>query len=72
MPAWAQDAGGPLTEEQIDDVTAYVLTLSPVQTVPTQLPEPGEGPLGTTTSLILISVLVVAVLVGLIYYYRKA
>ncbi len=72
MPAWAQDLGGPLSDEQIDDVTAYVLSLSPVQTVPTPVPEAAEGPLDATTSLILIGVLIAAVLIGLIYYYRKA
>jgi len=29
MPAWAQAAGGPLTAQQIDDVTAFVLSLKP-------------------------------------------
>jgi mono/diheme cytochrome c family protein len=72
MPAWSQDVGGPLTDEEIDNVTAYVLTLAPVQTLPTAVPEVAEGPLDATTSLILIGVLVAAVLVGLIYYYRKA
>jgi mono/diheme cytochrome c family protein len=72
MPAWSQDAGGPLTNEQIDDVAAFVLTLSPVQTLPTQAPEAVQGPLGTVSSLILIGVLVAAVLIGLVYYYRRA
>lgn len=72
MPGWAQDVGGPLSSDQVDDVTAYILTLSPVQTLPPTTPEAPEGPLGTTTSLIIIGVLVGAVLLGLIYYYRKA
>jgi len=72
MPGWAEDVGGPLTNEQIDDVTAYVLTLSPVQTIPTAVPELAEGPLDASISLILIGVLIVAVLIGLVYYYRKA
>lgn len=72
MPAWSKDVGGPLDDEQMNDVTAYVLSLSPVQTVPTAVPEPVEGPLDATTSLILIGVLFAAFLIGLIYYYRKA
>lgn len=72
MPGWAQEAGGPLSGEQIDDVTAYVLTLAPVKTIPTIAPESDEGPLGTQSSLILIGVLVGMVVLGLIYYYRKA
>ena len=72
MPAWSQEVGGPLSDQQVDDVTSYVLTLSPVQTLPTPVTEPVEGPINTTTSLILIGILVVAVVIGLIYYYRKA
>lgn len=72
MPGWAQAVGGPLTDEQIDDVTAYILTLAPVQTVPTPVPELAQGPMDTTTSLILIGVLVAALLIGLVYYYRRA
>jgi mono/diheme cytochrome c family protein len=29
MPAWSQANGGPLTEAEVDNVTAYVLTFSP-------------------------------------------
>jgi mono/diheme cytochrome c family protein len=72
MPGWAQDVGGPLSDEQIDDVTAYILTLSPIQTIPPTVPEVAEGLLNANMSLILIGVLIVAVIIGLIYYYRKA
>jgi mono/diheme cytochrome c family protein len=72
MPAWSQEAGGPLTDEQIDNATAYILSLSPVQTISTEVPGANEGPLNTTISLILIGVLIAAVVIGLIYYYRKA
>lgn len=71
MPGWAQDSGGPLTEEQIDDVTAYVLSLSPVQTLP-ETSEPPAGPFGVRISLILIGVLGVSIVIGLIYYYKRA
>jgi mono/diheme cytochrome c family protein len=72
MPAWSQEAGGPLTEKQIDDATAYVLSLSPVQTISTEVPQANEGPLNLTISLILIGVLIAAIVIGLVYYYRKA
>jgi hypothetical protein len=29
MPAWSQANGGPLSETEIDDTVAYILTLSP-------------------------------------------
>lgn len=41
MPAWSQSRGGPLGEEDIEDLTAFVLSLGqvnpPVQATPTQL-----------------------------------
>jgi cytochrome c oxidase cbb3-type subunit 3 len=71
MPAWADENGGPLSEEMIRDVTAFVLSLSPVETQP----EPAQvspGPLNRTVSLVLLGVLVVIFIVGLIIYYRNA
>ncbi|QLQ06960.1 MAG: cytochrome c [Anaerolineae bacterium] len=45
MPAWLMGNGGPLTAEEVDNVTAYVLTLP--QETPAQ-PQPGTTP--TTTA----------------------
>ncbi|RME08825.1 MAG: hypothetical protein D6803_00230 [Anaerolineae bacterium] len=41
MPAWSQANGGPLTEQEINDLVAFVLTLSesPVEQVATAAPE---------------------------------
>ncbi len=71
MPGWSQDAGGPLSRKEIEDVTAYILTLEPAS----GLPEPGEapgGPLRSTISLIIFGALALVVVVVLIRYYRRA
>ncbi len=69
MPGWSQANGGPLTESEIDDLTAFVLglpDLTPV-TAPTQMPElniflTGWG--GVLVFLILfVLVVVIAILV---------
>jgi cytochrome c oxidase cbb3-type subunit 3 len=71
MPGWARSVGGPLTREQIDDVTAYILALSPAPG-PTPTQAAPEGPLGRTTSLAFLGGLVVLALVVLVIYYRRA
>jgi mono/diheme cytochrome c family protein len=71
MPAWGDSNGGPLTETQIADVAAYILTLTPVGTSPTPAPVP-PGPIGLTTGLIMLGVIVVLAAIGLVVYYRRA
>jgi cytochrome c oxidase cbb3-type subunit 3 len=71
MPGWAKGEGGPLSEDEIDDVTAYILSLEPPP-VPTPTAMPSAGPLGRTTSSLLLGGLVVLVLVALVIYYRRA
>lgn len=71
MPAWAMENGGPLTEDQIDDVSAFVLALSPSvleQSTPTAAP----GPLNLSTSLVLLAALAAVVIVVVVLYYRRA
>jgi cytochrome c oxidase cbb3-type subunit 3 len=71
MPGWAQANGGPLSRAEIEDVTAYILTLDPAS----GLPEPGEaqsGPLGATVSWSLFAGLALIVVVVLIRYYQRA
>ncbi len=71
MPAWAQANGGPLSEEDIANVAAFVLTLSPVSTSPQPLPPPTEGPISSNTVLLILASLVVAgIIIGIIYYRR--
>lgn len=71
MPSWAQDLGGPLSEEEIEDVTAYILTLSPVSVAPTPT-TPEEGPFSATVSLIAFGIIALVIAIGLIIYYRRA
>jgi cytochrome c oxidase cbb3-type subunit 3 len=71
MPGWSQDLGGPLSEDDVDNVTAFILTLSNVTVSPTPAP-PDEGPLSATVSLIIFGVIALVVVIGLIIYYRRA
>lgn len=71
MPGWSQDLGGPLSDEEIDNVTAYILTLSPVSVSPTPS-TPEEGPFDLTVSLIAFGAIALLIIIGLIIYYRRA
>jgi mono/diheme cytochrome c family protein len=71
MPAWYQQNGGPLSAGQIDDVTAYVLTLSPQPANPTPTPSVA-GPLDAQTSLVVLAILVVLAVAVLLVYYRRS
>ncbi|MFV1859774.1 MAG: c-type cytochrome [Anaerolineales bacterium] len=67
MPAWAQANGGPLSVEDIANVAAFVLSLSPVSTSPQ--PAPTEGPISTSTVLLILAgIVVLGIIVGIIYY----
>lgn len=65
MPAWAKANGGPLTEQQVDDVTAFVVsmqkTTAPTFIEPTPTPTPALS--GTLTTLIVLFVLVISIVV---------
>lgn len=71
MPAWAQAHGGPLSDQQIADVAAFVLTLRPL-TPASPTPAAAEGPLGRGMSLALLGGLAVLLLAALVVYYRRA
>jgi hypothetical protein len=59
-----------LSDEQIANVAAYVLTLSPTVVA---TPEPASaGPITLTTGLIALGVLALLVIAGLVVYYRRA
>ena len=72
MPAWAEDEGGPLTQEQITNVTAYVLSLESAAPAPTETPAPIEGPLTATTTLVIFGLLILIGAAVLVVYYRRA
>ena len=71
MPAWALTGGGPLSDDEIADVAAYLLSLSPVGTSISPDP-PAEGPISITTALIIFGAIAVVIGLGLILYYRQA
>lgn len=70
MPAWSQANGGPLSDAEIGDVAAFVLTLEPAAS-PTPVPE-SAGPMGSTATLLLLAVVAAAVVVVLVVYFRRA
>src|SRR5574341_1628920 len=59
MPAWSQDNGGPLTDQQIQDVAAYVFSFQE----PAQARPPGDQPVPVPSSLPLLAVVALSVLV---------
>jgi mono/diheme cytochrome c family protein len=79
MPGWSQDFGGPLSADEIDDLVAYILTLSPQPGAPpaATTPSPTPGSIGFQPSsqqiLVLFFVLLVIVVIGVAIYlvYRK-
>lgn len=70
MPAWVRAQGGPLTDESVANVTAYILTLEPAP-VPTPIVAP-PGPLGSTTTLILLAAALALLALVLVAYYRRS
>jgi mono/diheme cytochrome c family protein len=69
MPAWSQANGGPLTDQQIDDVVAYIMSwpvpapAEDVAVTPTSTPSVFSGPLG---ALVVVVVLLVLAAVGIV------
>jgi len=70
MPAWARANGGPLSDAEIGDVAAFVLTLEPASS-PTPVPAPA-GPMGSTATLLMLAGMAAAVVVVLVVYFRRA
>jgi mono/diheme cytochrome c family protein len=72
MPAWSQTNGGPLTESEIDNISAFIITLpgqSQQQPAATATPAPAPASDGGGTNwlmIILALVLVVVVIVAII------
>jgi mono/diheme cytochrome c family protein len=60
MPAWSQANGGPLSEQDINDITLFILSLEP-QAQPQPTPTPTGGISGTTAFIILVAAVVVLI-----------
>jgi len=71
MPPWLQAHGGPLSESEVANVSAYVMTFRPAVGIlsPTQVP---EGPVSRAGSLVLLGVVAVLVVGAVFWYYRRA
>lgn len=68
MPAWSQNHGGPLTESEIDDISAFILTLNqPAQPpAPAATPAPASSGGGTNWFVIILLMIGVVVLILLV------
>lgn len=60
MPAWSQANGGPLSEQDINDITLFILSLPP-QAQPMPTPAPTGGISGTAAFIILVAAVVVLI-----------
>lgn len=79
MPAWSAARGGPLSERDIDDLTAFILAMSrtnPVTLIsatPALISAPTDSPLsGWAGALLFIVLLVVVIAAALLLQRRKA
>ncbi len=73
MPAWGQSNGGPLSEPDINDLTAFILSLPSTanpEAAPTSSAEPAPTGLGGLGG-ILLTVLVFALVVGIILLAQR-
>jgi ubiquinol-cytochrome c reductase cytochrome c subunit len=70
MPAWARSNGGPLSDDDIADVAAFVLTLEP-SAAPAPIPET-TGPMTISATLLLLAAFAALVVIVLVVYYRRA
>ena len=79
MPAWSQEFGGPLSDEEIDNLVAYLLTMStqpsPASTSPTPSPTPEPSGIQFTLQQVIVFLftLLVILVIGVSIYlvYRK-
>ena len=68
MPAWSQAKGGPLDEKQIDDISAYIISLNKQaqENAPTPTPVPAATPAGGSGSSIWMILLVIVVVIAIV------
>jgi mono/diheme cytochrome c family protein len=72
MPAWSQAKGGPLTEQEIDDISAYIITLAPTAPQATATPPPTTQPASSGPPwwlLVVLAIVVVVVIIALIMQF---
>ena len=75
MPAWGQAKGGPLSESEISNLTAFILSWqegpSVIAQQPTPTPEAGPSWLSGWGGALLLIILLVAVIGGAIYFQMR-
>lgn len=72
MPAWGQANGGPLSEGEITDVSAFIVSLQKSGASTAPVDEVQSGPLSAGTGLLFLGAIVVGlVVVGVVYYRRS-
>lgn len=72
MPAWSQDKGGPLTNDEIKDIVAYLLTWSPAAGVVATTPAVAEAPGLEWWVWVLVFLAFIAVIVIIVLVSRRA
>lgn len=70
MPAWSQAQGGPLSDAQIDDISAFIVSLPAAQPAATATVAPAESTSGGANWLLilLLVVVVVAIIVLIVWF----
>lgn len=74
MPAWSQNHGGPLTENEIDDISAFIITLPSLAQptpVPAATPVPASTGGGNNWLMIILALIAVAVVILLIVAFSS-
>jgi mono/diheme cytochrome c family protein len=70
MPAWSQANGGPLTDQEIDDIVAFILALPSSEFTPGDQ-EPPAGPLTGWPAWVLFIGAFILIIVAIVYYSRQ-
>lgn len=70
MPAWSREHGGPLTDKDINDLVAYILTWSGAE-AEIQPIEPAVGPLTGWPVWVLLIGGFILIIVAIVYYSRE-
>ena len=75
MPAWSQEEGGPLTDQDINDIVAFMMTWeapgAPVDLAPTPTPTTSSAFSGALGVVVLIVGIIAIVLVGVVGALRR-
>jgi len=72
MPAWSQAKGGPLTESDVDDLVAFVLSLKPIASAPGAAPTEAEtGPGLSGAAGILLTIALFALIASVILFAQR-